>query len=123
MVQLTVMHGSRDCQGRRAWPHIDLNESSFEYFRNRIHHALYCKDHRSIDAPILPEGMRVVSIAARWADGSSVDRVTAMNYLDYVALQRRREEEGVPGWLEVELGDERLAVQQEWRDRLRPVRS
>ncbi len=33
-----------------------------------------------------------------------MDRVTAMNYAEYVELQRRREEEGVPGWLEVELG-------------------
>ncbi|KAI4181398.1 MAG: hypothetical protein LQ346_006794 [Caloplaca aetnensis] len=122
MVQLTVMHGNRECHGRRAWPHVDLDES-FEYFRNRIHHALYCKDIRSIDVPILPQGRSIVSITARWSDGSSLDRVTAMNYPEYVELQRRQEEKGLPGWLEVELGEERLAVQQEWRDRLRPLRS
>ncbi|KAL8924420.1 MAG: hypothetical protein Q9208_004028 [Pyrenodesmia sp. 3 TL-2023] len=118
MIQLTVIHGSRDHDGRRAWPHVDLDQG-FENFRDCIHRALYCKDNRSIHVPTLPEGGKVVGITARWTDGTSMDRVTAMNYAQYVDLRRGQEEQRVPGWLEVELGEERQAVQQEWRDRLR----
>ncbi|KAL8744363.1 MAG: hypothetical protein Q9184_008005 [Pyrenodesmia sp. 2 TL-2023] len=122
MVQLTVIHGSRDNDKRRSWPDVDLSEG-FENFRDCIHRALYCKDIRSINVPTLPEGWKVVSITARWLDGTLMDRVTAMTYAQYVDLRRSQEDEGVPGWLEVELGEEREAVQQEWRDRLRPLRS